>query len=148
MTAQPLPTAASERTVPTVADLMTPNPIVVDAETPLSYVATVLGEHAIGGMPVVDANGAVIGVISETDLVRVQATDDLWARWPGLRARHLMSSPVVSIRAGQPAQDAARLLEAKGIHRLVVVDDEDEATPVGIISSGDLIRGMSHGPLR
>jgi CBS domain-containing protein len=134
-------TPAAERQ-PTVASLLTGDPIVVDVETPLADVAALLSGHRIGGTPVVDASGAVVGVISETDLVRVRATDDLWARWPGLRARHLMSSPALRITAGRPAADAARLMEATGVHRLVVVDDEDETTPVGILSLGDLVRGM------
>jgi CBS domain-containing protein len=134
-------TPAAERQ-PTVASLMTGDPIVVDVETPLADVAALLSGHRIGGTPVVDASGAVVGVISETDLVRVRATDDLWARWPGLRARHLMSSPALSITAGRPAAEAARLMEATGVHRLVVVDDEDETTPVGVLSLGDLVRGM------
>jgi CBS domain-containing protein len=105
-------------------------------------VAALLSGHHIGGTPVVDANGAVVGVISETDLVRVQATDDLWAQWPGLRVIHLLSAPVVSITAGRSAGEAAQLMEATGVHRLVVVDDEDETTPVGVLSLGDLVRGM------
>jgi CBS domain-containing protein len=92
----------------------------------------------------VDASGAVVGVISETDLVRVRATDDLWARWPGLRARHLMSSPALSITAGRPAAEAARLMEATGVHRLVVVDDEDRA--IGVVSSLDLLRALVDDP--
>jgi len=134
-------TTAAERQ-PTVASLMSGDPIVVDVETPLADVAALLSGHRIGGTPVVDGSGAVVGVISETDLVRVRATDDLWARWPGLRARHLMSSPAVSITAGRPAADAARLMEATGVHRLVVVDDDDRTTPVGVLSLGDLVRGM------
>lgn len=127
----------------TVGSLMTPDPIVVDVEAQLSEVATLLSGHRIGGTPVVDGTGAVVGVISETDLVRVQATDDLWARWPGLRVKHLMSTPVVSITAGRSAAEAAQLMEATGVHRLVVVDDEDGTTPVGVLSLGDLVRGMA-----
>ena len=132
----------------TVASLMTAEPIVVDLETLLPDVAALLSGHRIGGTPVVDGSGAVVGVISETDLVRVQATDDLWARWPGLRAKHLMSTPVVSITAGQSAAEAAQLMEATGVHRLVVVDDDDGTTPVGILSLGDLVRGMVGSPTR
>jgi CBS domain-containing protein len=126
----------------TVASLMTPDPIVVDVEAHLSEVAALLSGHHIGGTPVVDANGAVVGVISETDLVRVQATDDLWAQWPGLRVIHILSARVVRIPAGLGAGEAAQLMEATGVHRLVVVDDEDETTPVGVLSLGDLVRGM------
>jgi CBS domain-containing protein len=129
----------------TVGELMTPRPFVVFVDTPLPEVAKLLGQHGIGGVPVVDATGAMVGVISETDLLRVRATDDLWARWPGLRARHLMTSPVVTITATERPETAARLLETHGVHRLIVVDERDGSTPVGVISSGDLVRGLAAG---
>ncbi len=138
------PDTVRDETALTVASLMTADPIVVDLETPLSDVAALLSGHRIGGTPVVDTDGAVVGVISETDLVRVRATDDLWAHWPGLRARHLMSAPALTITAGRPADEAARLMEATGVHRLVVVDD-DGMSPVGVLSLGDLVRGMIEG---
>jgi CBS domain-containing protein len=141
-----LPSAMATQPVhETVADLMTPRPLVVYVDTPLPEVAKLLGQHGIGGVPVVDATGGMVGVITETDLLRVRATDDLWARWPGLKARHLMTSPVVSITAAERPDAAARLMEAHSIHRLIVVDDRDGSTPVGILSSGDLVRGLSAG---
>jgi CBS domain-containing protein len=126
----------------TVGALMTGNPIVVDVDAPLADVAGILGRFAIGGLPVIDATGAVVGVISETDLLRVRATSDLWARWPGLRARHLMSQPVLSITADRPVDEAARMMESWAVHRLIVVA-EDGVTPVGILSTGDLVRAMA-----
>ena len=141
-----LPAAIADHPVhATVGELMTARPLVVYVDTPLPEVAKLLGEHAIGGVPVVDATGAMVGVITETDLLRVRATDDLWARWPGLRARHLMTSPVVTITATERPETAARLLETHGIHRLIVVDERDGSTPVGVVSSGDLVRGLSAG---
>jgi CBS domain-containing protein len=129
----------------TVGELMTARPFVVYVDTPLPEVAKLLGQHGIGGVPVVDATGAMVGVITETDLLRVRVTDDLWARWPGLRARHLMTSPVVTITAAERPETAARLLESHGVHRLIVVDERDGSTPVGVISSGDLVRGLAAG---
>jgi CBS domain-containing protein len=139
----PQPETTARREDVTVGSLMTADPIVVDVNTHLAEVATLLSGHRIGGTPVVDGTGAVVGVISETDLVRVQATDELWSRWPGLRVKHLMSSPVVSITAGRSAAEAAQLMESTGVHRLIVVDDEDGTTPVGVLSLGDLVRGMA-----
>jgi CBS domain-containing protein len=141
MNLQPETTAARDDL--TVASLMTADPIVVDVNAHLAEVATLLSGHRIGGTPVVDGTGAVVGVISETDLVRVHATDDLWSRWPGLRVKHLMSTPVVSITAGRSVAEAAQLMESTGVHRLVVVDDDDGTTPVGVLSLGDLVRGMA-----
>jgi CBS domain-containing protein len=54
-----------------------------------------------------------------------------------------MSTPVVSITAGRSVAEAAQLMESTGVHRLVVVDDDDGTTPVGVLSLGDLVRGMA-----
>ena len=54
---------------PTVADVMTPSPIVVQPETSLAEAVKILAERRISGLPVVDTTGKLIGVISETDLM-------------------------------------------------------------------------------
>jgi CBS domain-containing protein len=131
-----------EPTAGTVAELMTRGPIVVGQDTPLPEVAEILEAADISGMPVVGADGELVGVISRTDLARVRATDDLWARWPGLAARHLMSHPALTISADTPIATAVRRMEADHVHRLVVVGD-DGRTPIGLISTTDIVRAMT-----
>ena len=46
----------------------------------------------------VDGDGDLVGVISQTDLLRARATEHLWANWPGLAVRHLMTSPAIHVR--------------------------------------------------
>lgn len=125
-----------------VGDVMSRHPIVVTEDTPLPDVAELLETSAISGMPVVGANGELVGVISGTDLARVRATDDLWARWPGLAARHLMSHPALTVSVDTPITDAIRRMEADHVHRLVVVAD-DGRTPIGVISTTDIVRAMT-----
>ena len=126
---------------PTVEHVMTPDPITVRADESLSVVARLLEEHEISGVPVVDDTGSLVGVIAESDLVRARATEHLWSRWPGLSVRHLMHTPVLTADRTMTLEEAAVLMERAHVHRLVVVGD-DQQTPVGILSSSDIVRAM------
>lgn len=130
-----------------VGDLMTADPIVVRADAPLAEAARLMDEHRISGLPVVDGAGRLVGVVSQTDLLRARATEYLWANWPGLAVRHLMSKPALTVHRDTPLADAARKMERHHVHRLVVVSDSDEQLPIGVISTSDLVRAMAHeGP--
>ena len=89
----------------------------------------------------VDENGVLVGVLSESDLVRARATEHLWSRWPGLSVRHLMHTPVLTADRSMTLEEAAVMMERAHVHRLVVVGD-DQQTPVGIISTSDIVRAM------
>jgi hypothetical protein len=130
---------SSRQDGPSVGDVMTPGPITVRAEVPLMDAARLLEEHDISGLPVVDRDGALVGVLSESDLVRARATEHLWTRWPGLQVRHLMHAPALTADASTTLEEAATLMERAHVHRLVVVDI-DQRTPIGIISTGDIVR--------
>lgn len=131
--------------VPTVGQLMTPDPIVVhDGETADTAVR-LLEEYEISGLPVVDADGALIGIISEADVVRARASERLWSHWSELRARHIMHAPAMTADPGMSLDEAARLMEAAHVHRLVVVGD-DQITPIGVFSTSDLVRALAHRP--
>ena len=127
---------------PTVADLMTRDPVVVRAEASLTEAAALMDRHHVHGLPVVDAEGALVGVLSQTDLNRARSTEYLWANWPGLAVRHLMSSPAITIHRSTPLIVAARKMEQHQIHRLVVVEDGDERSPIGVLSMSDLIHAL------
>ena len=129
----------------TVGELMTPDPITVLESAMLSDSIRLMEEHEISGLPVVDGDGVLVGMISETDVVRARGTEHLWHRWPGLRVRHLMHSPVVTADAQMAMGEAAQVMERAHVHRLVVVD-EDQVRPVGIISTSDLVRALAHRP--
>jgi CBS domain-containing protein len=137
-------TSAVEPT--TVGDLMARDPIVVRANASLDEVAEVLDRHHISGVPVVDAGGSLVGVVSQTDLVRARSTQYLWANWPGLSVRHLMTSPAVTVHRSTPLAIAAARMERQHIHRLVVVADDDERRPIGILSMTDLVHSIATAP--
>ncbi|HEY7523019.1 MAG TPA: CBS domain-containing protein [Candidatus Limnocylindrales bacterium] len=131
---------------PTVGDVMTSEPIVVRTDTPLAEAARIMDERQVTGLPVVDAAGAVVGVISHTDMVRARALEYLWANWHGLLVRHLMTSPAVTVHRSTPLTIAALRMERRAIHRLVVVADDDERIPIGVVSTTDLVHLMADRP--
>jgi CBS domain-containing protein len=126
-----------------VRELMSTEPIVVWPDTPLSDVAATLDRFGIGGVPVVDPDGFLVGVISQLDLVRVRASDELWTDWARLSARHVMSEPTLTVSIDTPVSQAAQLMEKHRVHRLVVVSTDGES-PVGVLSATDLVRSLAH----
>jgi CBS domain-containing protein len=122
---------------------MAVEPILVRADASLTEAVGLMDRHHVHGLPVVDAAGSLVGVVSQTDLTRARATEYLWSSWPGLAVRHLMTSPAVTVRRSTPLVIAARKMERQGIHRLVVVDDADESIPIGVLSMTDLIHAIA-----
>lgn len=130
-------------TAPTVGDRMSLEPVVVRADASLADAAMLMDSRRISGLPVVDAAGCLVGVVSQTDLARARSTQYLWANWPGLAVRHLMTSPAVTVLRSTPLAMAARKMERHRIHRLVVVDDADETIPIGVLSMTDLVHAIA-----
>jgi CBS domain-containing protein len=128
-------------TGPTVESVMTVSPVVISEDEPIAGVAELLAGYEISGLPVVDAADRLVGVISQTDLVRLQAAAVPWQGWHGLIVRDLMTSPARTIDGSAGLDEAARLMAGSGIHRLVVVDDD--LAPVGVISESDLVREIA-----
>jgi CBS domain-containing protein len=128
-----------------VADLMTRDVVVVTPSTPLRATVRLLVERRIAGVPVCDATGAVVGVVSEADiLARGRGADRRahGAHRPPLEARtagEAMSSPAVTIDSGRSVSDAARLMLERRVNRLPVVDD---GRLVGIVARSDLVRAF------
>ncbi|MFG2120233.1 CBS domain-containing protein [Streptomyces sp. NPDC048710] len=141
-----------------VGSVMTTEVVRAEYGTPFKEVARLLAEHRISGLPVVDEDDKVIGVLSETDLMfrQVQPPDPYWKRrrLPGValtksarrraakaRARtagQLMTEPPVTVRAEDTVAEAARTMTEQGVERLPVVDEEDRL--VGIVTRRDLLQ--------
>ncbi|MFC9729808.1 CBS domain-containing protein [Streptomyces roseolus] len=111
-----------------VGGLMTDDVLTALPDTSFRDVAKLLAEHDISGLPVVDADDHVVGVVSESDLLARRA----------LTARGVMSAPAVTVHAEEAAADAARLMVRRGVERLPVVDEEERL--VGIVTRRDLLR--------
>jgi CBS domain-containing protein len=131
----------ASRVVPTVEIVMTPDPILLRVDDSAQVGVRTLEENEISGAPVIDSDGHLVGVLSQTDLVRARATEQLWRRWPSLRVRHLMHAPALTADVGMSLVEAATLMEQAHVHRLVVVAD-DQLTPIGVLSTTDIVRAM------
>lgn len=143
-------------------DLMTKDVIVVSPGTPTRAIARLLLDHAISAVPVVDASGAPIGMVSEGDLIgRAEADREARRDWwlalaaekdevaPKLlarlkneeqTARDIMSAPVVTVEETTDASEIARLLAAYRIKRVPVIHD---GRITGIVSRADILRAFA-----
>jgi CBS-domain-containing membrane protein len=124
----------------TVADVMTIDPVVVNADDSIEEAVQLLKSYAITGLPVIDADGMLVGVISETDLVSSpdSAVGRLVRAQPsGFRVGELMTSPAVTIQMDASLVEAARNMLDRRIHRLVAVDEHGR--PVGVLSAFDFV---------
>jgi CBS domain-containing protein len=128
-------------TGPTVDDLMTTSPVVVSEEDAVAGVAELLAGYEITGLPVVDADDRLVGVISQTDLVRLRGSTLPWTGWHGLIVRDLMTTPAKTITGSAALDEAAWRMTDEGVHRLVVVDRRQ--VPIGVISESDIVREIA-----
>jgi CBS domain-containing protein len=131
-----------------VGDVMSREVVTIVAETPFKRIEQLMHEHNISAIPVVDASGGVVGVVSEADLLlRTEAEVSELGGWShdarGRRtkahaqtAAGLMSAPAVSVTADTPLAAAARLMRKRSIKRLPVVE---HGKLVGIVSRADVL---------
>lgn len=135
---------------PTVASVMTTDVITVRPDTPFKAIVATMMDNHVSAVPVVAA-GAVVGVVSEADVLPKQefrgGPDDpprsdrgdriRWYRSRGLTAAELMSVPVLTIAIDEPVTVAAKRLAKEGIRRLFAVDRAGRL--VGVVSRRDVL---------
>jgi len=142
-----------------VADVMTTDVVTVHPDTTLKDVARTLSGRGISGLPVVDDEGRVLGVISEADILAKERRPReetlrerlLHERRNGVKreartAGEAMTSPAVTIAAHRWLDGAAALMLDCGINRLPVVDRAGRL--VGIVTRADLVRAFAAGDER
>ncbi|HLE13963.1 MAG TPA: CBS domain-containing protein [Anaerolineales bacterium] len=126
-----------------VRDLMTPGVMTCPPNASLGKVARLLAERRVHSLFVVDQARNPIGVITDFDLLAgewlSQDPESLLAM-RRMTAGELMSTPVATIDASEPANQAACRMKDEQIRRLLVMD---RARPVGVISVSDFLREMA-----
>lgn len=149
----------------TARDIMTPEPVTVGPDTGVTDAARVMAERSVGALPVVDESGALVGIVTEGDLimqdVRLEFPTyihllDGFIMYPPAHARFehelkkavaakvrdVMSPHPVTVSADAPIEDVATLLAEKDVSRLPVMDGEKL---VGIVSKHDIVKAIAGG---
>jgi CBS domain-containing protein len=130
----------------TAADLMTIEPIVVSYDALVEDAERLIRDHHVTGLPVVDQDGVLVGVISQTDLVHLDdpSVRSLIRRASvGIRVGEVMSRPPVTVLLTTTLLEAARLMTQQWIHRVVVVDEKGR--PLGVLAAMDFVALFAEG---
>ncbi|HEY2543353.1 MAG TPA: CBS domain-containing protein [Gaiellaceae bacterium] len=138
-----------------IESLMTTHVVTASPETPLKRVARMLTRYRISGIPVCDADGTVLGVVTEADILCKQQgfsqepggllgrlfekADAEGERILARTAGEAMTTPPVTIAPDASTSEAARIMTTRHINRLPVVH---EGRLVGIVSRADLVRAF------
>jgi CBS domain-containing protein len=109
-----------------VKEIMTTRVVTVTADTPVPVIARLLRKNRISGVPVVDADGTVMGLVSEYDLL---------AR-SGQTAGEVMTASVISVSEDTEVEDVRHLLIERRIRRVPVTSGQRLA---GIVSRRDVV---------
>ncbi len=155
-----------DSTRPGVAAIMTKNVLCVRPEVSIQELTMTLFEHGVSGVPVVDAEGKPIGIVSKTDLLRenydraeLEQEEAVlrsgrvrsWgvADSPGLPAAHapkstvgeIMTHSVSSLPESASVHEAAALMALEGVRRLPILDHDDRV--VGIVCASDVLTWLA-----
>ncbi|WEH12788.1 CBS domain-containing protein [Streptomyces sp. VNUA24] len=134
-----------------VGDVMTGTVTTVGRGTAFKEIVQLMRQRRISAVPVVEAGGRVVGIVSEADLLpkeefrhsvpdqytQLRRLADL-AKAGAVTAEELMTAPALTVRAGATLAQAARTMARARVKRLVVVDEEDVLE--GVVSRADLLK--------
>ncbi len=142
-----------------VSDIMSKNVVGVRVDTPLVHALQLMIENQISGLPVLDAAGHPVGILTEGDLMRraeIGTEGDKpgplrmffdadrvaadYVRTHGRKVSELMTSDVVTVTEDTPLGEAAHLIRSRRIKRLPVTRN---GVVVGLVSRADLIRALA-----
>src|SRR5919199_5482292 len=148
----------------TVREYMDPDPVTVAPDATVEEVARVLGQNELYGVPVVDADGKVLGIVTENDLVIGDEQGDLHIPhyielFGGLvflepfrrfeerlkkavaaTAEQMMTPDPQTVGPDADVHDAARVIVETGHNRIPVVEG---GRLVGVISRADVVRALA-----
>lgn len=146
-----------------VKDIMESNVISVDKNASISELSRILLENNITGVPVVDEDGKLIGMVTDADII----TENLEPIFPiyfdplimsfayidnfkkyqkdvkeylSTRVSEIMTRRVKTVKADTPINDAVRILVKDRINRIPVVDDDNRV--IGILARADVLKSM------
>ena len=124
-----------------ISAVMVSEVVCIRDDLALDSLVAMLSHSQVAAFPVVDAEGAPIGIVSRTDLFRRLAEEegDTDQR---LCARDLMTAVVLTLPEWSTVAQAAAFMSFEGIHQIPVVSEHGKV--VGMLSSLDILRWMAH----
>jgi len=140
-------------------DIMTSPVITAKPETGILDIVKLMLEHRISALPIVADNGALVGLVSEGDLIRrseIGARDysswwlaaiggkarlaEDFIRTHAMKAEEIMTRELVTVAVDTPVWEIAEILEKNKIKRVPVVDGDDL---VGVVSRANLLQALA-----
>lgn len=127
-----------------VKEVMTPNPISVRQDVSIDVAIDLIVEKNISGVPIVDESEALVGLITEYDVLQFYGKyhDDEATSY--LPCREVMITEIRTIQQDASLDVAAKIFQAASLRRLLVVDGNHF---VGILSRRDIVRSIRDGRL-
>lgn len=113
------------------ADVMSRPVVTVQSDTAVQQAGALLADYGFAGLPVVDADGVLLGMVTSGDVLRADRTRQH-------TAEAVMTAPAIAAEIFTGIDDVGRLLLQRGVRSVPVVDDEGRV--IGIVSRGDLLR--------
>ena len=117
------------------SEIMTRKVSTIHPEASVQEVAQLLSRENISGAPVVSADGMIIGIVTEADIIGKVDRD-------GLRVTDIMSQQVITVEEDTQVNEIAKLLAERKIKRVPVVRN---GKPVGIVSRADIVDAVARG---
>ena len=138
-----------------VQDVMTKGVISISKYDPIMQVADILTEKNISGLPVVDKDRRVLGIITQADILSMLGVsrehtfkdllkhmlgEPLPLRKMGDTVGDIMTAPALTIRPDANIAEAVRIMDEKKIRRLTVVDNQNVL--IGIVTRADILKAV------
>lgn len=145
-----------------VKDIMTKDVVTVKKDASIREIAQTIVDRDVSGLPVVDDDGTVCGIVSEGDLVRkefapelpdelcilgaviyysgLREYQDAFRKIAAISAEQLMTKKLISVKPDDDVSKVAKILYEKHIKRVPVLDDEKHL--LGIVSRRDIVKMM------
>jgi len=138
-----------------VQDVMTRNVLSITKFEPIMKVADILAEKNISGLPVVDKDNKVVGIITQADilsmigvsrehtfkdLLKHMLGESLPERRIGDHVGDIMTSPALTIKPTANIAEAVRIMDEKRIRRLTVADEKNVL--IGILTRADILKAV------
>ena len=116
-------------------DIMTSNVCTIRPEASAQEAAQLLSQKRISGLPVVNPDGRIIGIVTEADIISKVNRE-------GLLVADIMSHEVIAVEEETSVSEIASLLANRRIKRVPVVE---KGKLVGIVSRADIVNAVAQG---